>query len=164
MIRSVNRSLHSLTEAARDVADVQLPNLVNTLQRGGDPGHTEIHALTVSSNDEIGELARVFNTIQETTVRVAEEQAGLIRRGIGDLYVNLARRNQSLVDRQLSMIDALEASAEDPDQLASLFELDPLATRMPRLRFSLRHRFGLPHGRAAARVRGVADRDHAGRA
>ena len=58
MIRSVNRSLHSLTEAARDVADVQLPNLVNTLQRGGDPGRTEIHPLTVSSNDEIGELAQ----------------------------------------------------------------------------------------------------------
>jgi len=132
MIRSVNRSLHSLTEAARDVADVQLPNLVDTLQRGGDPGHIEIHPLTVGSNDEIGALARVFNTIQETTVRVAEEQAGLLRKGIGDLYVNLARRNQSLVDRQLSMLDALEASAEDPDQLASLFELDHLATRMRR--------------------------------
>ena len=86
----------------------------------------------MSSNDEIGELARAFNTIQETTVRVAEEQAGLLRKGIGDLYVNLARRNQSLVDRQLSMLDVLEAGAEDPDQLASLFELDHLATRMRR--------------------------------
>jgi HAMP domain-containing protein len=132
MIRSVNRSLHSLTEAARDVADVQLPNLVNTLQRGGDPSRTEIHPLTVSSNDEIGELARAFNTIQETTVRVAEEQAGLLRKGIGDLYVNLARRNQSLVDRQISLLDVLEATAEDPDQLSSLFELDHLATRMRR--------------------------------
>jgi methyl-accepting chemotaxis protein len=132
MIRSVNRSLHSLTEAARDVADVQLPNLVNTLQRGGDPSRTEIHPLTVSSNDEIGELARVFNTIQETTVRVAEEQAGLLRKGIGDLYVNLARRNQSLVDRQISLLDVLEAHAQDPEQLSSLFELDHLATRMRR--------------------------------
>src|SRR4029077_7685534 len=75
MIRSVNRSLHSLTEAARAVADVQLPNLVNPLQRGGDPRPRQIHRLTVASNDEIGELARAFNTIQETTVRVAEEQA-----------------------------------------------------------------------------------------
>src|SRR5262249_16603016 len=132
MIPSVNRSLHSLTEAALEVADVQLPNLVTTLQRGGDPSRTEIHPLTVASNDEIGELARAFNTIQETTIRVAEEQAGLLRKGIGDLYVNLARRNQSLVDRQISLLDVLEARAEDPDQLSSLFELDHLATRMRR--------------------------------
>ena len=84
------------------------------LQRGGDPGRTEIHPLTVSSNDEIGELASAFNTIQETTVRVAEEQASLLRKGIGDLYVNLARRNQSLVDRQLSLLDVLEAGARIP--------------------------------------------------
>lgn len=133
MIRSVNRSLHSLTDAARDVADVQLPQLVETLQRGGEPGRSqEIVPIKVQSKDEIGELAKAFNTIQETTVRVAEEQAGLLRKGIGDLYVNLARRNQSLVDRQISLLDALEARAEDPDQLASLFELDHLATRMRR--------------------------------
>ena len=133
MIRSVNRSLHSLTDAARDVAEVQLPQLVETLQRGGDPARSqEIVPIKVQSKDEIGELAKAFNTIQETTVRVAEEQAGLLRKGIGDLYVNLARRNQSLVDRQISLLDALEARAEDPDQLASLFELDHLATRMRR--------------------------------
>jgi HAMP domain-containing protein len=133
MIRSVNRSLRSLTEAARDVADVQLPQMVETLQRGGDPGGAhEIQPIAVSSNDEIGELARAFNTIQETTVRVAEQQAGLLRKGIGDLYVNLARRNQSLLDRQISLLDMLESRAEDPDQLGSLFELDHLATRMRR--------------------------------
>ena len=38
---------------------------------------------------------------------VAEEQATLLRQGIGDLYVNLARRNQSLLDRQLALLDDL---------------------------------------------------------
>lgn len=133
MIRSVNRSLRSVTERARDVAEHQLPNLVETLQRGGDTAHMEpIPPLTVAAKDEIGALAQAFNTIQETTVRVAEEQAALLRKGIGDLYVNLARRNQSLVDRQIALLDVLEARAEDPDQLASLFELDHLATRMRR--------------------------------
>jgi len=133
MIRSVNRSLHALTEAARDVAENQLPHLVDTLQRGGDPTVAEtLPTLTVDSKDEIGALAQAFNTIQETTIRVAEEQAALLRKGIGDLYVNLARRNQSLVDRQIELLDALEARAEDPEQLASLFELDHLATRMRR--------------------------------
>jgi len=133
MIRSVNRSLHSLTVAARDVAENQLPHLVDTLQRGGDATHIDpIPPLTVASKDEIGALAQAFNTIQETTVRVAEEQSAMLRKGIGDLYVNLARRNQSLVDRQIALLDVLEARAEDPDQLASLFELDHLATRMRR--------------------------------
>jgi HAMP domain-containing protein/anti-sigma regulatory factor (Ser/Thr protein kinase) len=133
MIRSVNRSLRSLTVAARDVAENQLPHLVDTLQRGGDATHIDpIPPLTVASKDEIGALAQAFNTIQETTVRVAEEQAAMLRKGIGDLYVNLARRNQSLVDRQIALLDVLEARAEDPDQLASLFELDHLATRMRR--------------------------------
>ena len=133
MIRSVNRSLHSLTVRARDVAENQLPHLVDTLQRGGDTGHMDpIPPLVVESKDEIGALAQAFNTIQETTVRVAEEQAALLRKGIGDLYVNLARRNQSLVDRQIALLDVLEARAEDPDQLSSLFELDHLATRMRR--------------------------------
>ena len=133
MIRSVNRSLRSLTVAARDVAENQLPHLVDTLQRGGDATHIDpIPPLTVASKDEIGALAQAFNTIQETTVRVAEEQSAMLRKGIGDLYVNLARRNQSLVDRQIALLDVLEARAEDPDQLASLFELDHLATRMRR--------------------------------
>ena len=133
MIRSVNRSLHSLTDAARDVAEVQLPQLVDTLQRGGDPARTRRSIRSRwSRTTRSASWRTAFNTIQETTVRVAEEQAGLLRKGIGDLYVNLARRNQSLVDRQISMLDALEARAEDPDQLASLFELDHLATRMRR--------------------------------
>lgn len=133
MIRSVNRSLQRLTEAARDVAEVRLPQLVDTLRQGGDPAAAEpIRPLEALSKDEIGALAQAFNTIQETTVQVAEEQAALVRKGIGDLYVNLARRNQSLVDRQIALLDALEARAEDPDQLASLFELDHLATRMRR--------------------------------
>src|SRR5262249_37484542 len=97
-----------------------------------DPSHTTIQRLTVASNDEIGELARAFNTIQETTVRVAEEQASLLRKGIGDLYVNLARRNQSLVDRQISLLRVREALAANPRQDLSLFQPDPLATRMRR--------------------------------
>jgi HAMP domain-containing protein/anti-sigma regulatory factor (Ser/Thr protein kinase) len=133
MVRSVNRSLRSLTDAARDVAEHQLPNLVASIQRGGQTPHADAAPpLTVASKDEIGALARAFNTIRETTLRVAEEQAVLLRKGIGDLYVNLARRNQSLVDRQIALLDVLEGRAEDPDQLASLFELDHLATRMRR--------------------------------
>ena len=48
------------------------------------------------------------------------------------LLVNLGRRNQDLLKRQLDAITELEANETDPDALASLFRLDHLATRMRR--------------------------------
>src|SRR6202022_553564 len=84
------------------------------------------------SHDEIGALATAFGNVQRVAVGVAEEQAALLRKGIGDLYVNLARRNQSLLDRQLALLDDLEGRAAEPDELATLFELDQLAPRMRR--------------------------------
>ncbi|HET8788260.1 MAG TPA: ATP-binding protein, partial [Actinomycetes bacterium] len=54
------------------------------------------------------------------------------RRFTSDLLVNLARRNQSLLYRQLGLINQLEDQAEDPDALADLFRLDHLATRIRR--------------------------------
>jgi len=133
--RSVTRSLRALTRAARDVAERRLPRLVDTLRRGGDltPDQLEGFApIRVESRDELGDLAKAFNTVQQVTVAVAEQQAELLKKGIGDLYVNLARRNQSLLDRQISLLDDMEARVEDPDELSSLFELDHLATRMRR--------------------------------
>ncbi len=54
------------------------------------------------------------------------------RRFTSDLLVNLARRNQSLLYRQLGLINQLEDQEEDPDALADLFQLDHLATRIRR--------------------------------
>jgi signal transduction histidine kinase len=135
IVRAVNRPLRALTRAARDVSERRLPRLVDTLHRGGEltPDQLEEMApIRVESQDEIGELAKAFSTIQQVTVAVAEEQSELLKKGIGDLYVNLARRNQSLLDRQISLLDDMEAKVEDADELSSLFELDHLATRMRR--------------------------------
>jgi HAMP domain-containing protein/anti-sigma regulatory factor (Ser/Thr protein kinase) len=134
LVHSVSKPLRALTRSAREVSERRLPLLVDTLHRGGDlesDALGDLSPIRVESKDEIGELAKAFNTIQEVTVTVAREQSEFLKKGIGDLYVNLARRNQSLLDRQISLIDDLEASA-DPDELASLFELDHLATRMRR--------------------------------
>jgi signal transduction histidine kinase len=54
------------------------------------------------------------------------------RRFTSDLLVNLARRNQSLLYRQLGLINQLEDAEQDPDALADLFRLDHLATRIRR--------------------------------
>ena len=135
LVRTVNRPLRALTRAAREVSERRLPRLVDTLRRGGEltpDQREELIPIKVQSRDEIGELAKAFNTIQHVTVNVADEQSKLLKKGIGDLYVNLARRNQSLLDRQIGLLDDMEATVEDPDELGSLFELDHLATRMRR--------------------------------
>jgi signal transduction histidine kinase len=54
------------------------------------------------------------------------------RRFTSELLVNLARRNQSLLYRQLRVINQLEEQEKDPDALANLFHLDHLATRIRR--------------------------------
>jgi signal transduction histidine kinase len=135
LVRAVNRPLRALTRAARDMSERRLPRLVDTLRRGGELTPDQLEELTpirVDSEDEIGELAKAFSTIQDVTVTVAQEQSELLRKGIGDLYVNLARRNQSLLDRQISMLDEMEGRVDDAQELAALFELDHLATRMRR--------------------------------
>jgi K+-sensing histidine kinase KdpD len=87
--------------------------------------------LEAGSRDEIGQVARAFNEVHRVATRVATEQAAL-RKSIGDLFHNLARRSQGLVDRQLDVIDDLERGEADPNRLEDLFRIDHLATRMRR--------------------------------
>jgi hypothetical protein len=51
---------------------------------------------------------------------------------MSELLVNLARRNQSLLNRQLTVITDLELREREPDVLEDLFRLDHLATRIRR--------------------------------
>jgi methyl-accepting chemotaxis protein len=131
--RSMLRSLRLLQASAKDVAQNRLPGVVAKLQHSTgeapDLSH-ELEPVKVPSRDEIGEVAAAFNTVNQVAVRVAAEQAAL-RMSIGDIFLNLARRSQALIDRQLELIDDLEEEA-DSQMLASLFQLDHLATRMRR--------------------------------
>jgi len=134
--RATTRPLKKLTGAAYTLSTDKLPALVERLRNPEDESHEALSAtltpIDIHSTDEIGQLADAFNSIQQVTVEVAEEQAQLLRKGIGDIFVNLARRNQTLLDRQIEFIDQLEAHEEDPEQLDNLFKLDHLATRMRR--------------------------------
>ncbi|MDG9701303.1 sensor histidine kinase KdpD [Streptomyces sp. DH37] len=49
-----------------------------------------------------------------------------------EVFVNLARRLQSLVHREIELLDELENEVEDPDLLKGLFHVDHLATRIRR--------------------------------
>jgi signal transduction histidine kinase len=130
--RAVVTPVRRLTAAAREMSQRQLPALVESLRTGGDVGAVQPVHIEVSSEDEIGELAQAFNDVEAVTFEVAQEQARLLRKGMGDLFVNLARRNQSLVQRQLELLDDLERNEHDPAALDALFKLDHMATRMRR--------------------------------
>ena len=105
--------------------------MVERMQTPGEGPGVVVEPIPVESTDEIGRLAEAFNTVNDVTVQVAQEQAAL-RASIAEMFVNVARRNQVLLGRQLSQLDKMEAREEDPDVLDSLFKLDHLATRMRR--------------------------------
>ncbi|MFC7466995.1 sensor histidine kinase [Actinomadura keratinilytica] len=55
-----------------------------------------------------------------------------MRRGVSEVFVNLARRSQVLLHKQLTLLDTMERRTEDSEELADLFRLDHLTTRMRR--------------------------------
>ncbi|WP_406103745.1 nitrate- and nitrite sensing domain-containing protein [Streptomyces sp. NBC_01003] len=132
MARQMSRSMRRLRTAAFDVAEQRLPMLVDQLSRT-DPGRvdTRVQPIPINSTDEIGEVARAFDQVHREAVRLAAEQA-LLRGNINAIFTNLSRRNQSLIEGQLTLITDLENNEAEPDQLENLFRLDHLATRMRR--------------------------------
>jgi signal transduction histidine kinase len=77
-------------------------------------------------------LAFTENDHQRTVELRAELVEGNRKRFTADLLVNLARRNQNLIYRQLELLNRLEDHERDADQLSHLFQLDHLATRIRR--------------------------------
>ena len=127
--RSIVRSVYRLRKAAVE----DLPKAIAELRSGEfEPGERRIiEAVDLGTQDELADAAVAFNTVLQTAVDLAAEQAEL-RHHTSEVFVNLGRRNQNLVSRQLKFIDILEERETDPDLLASLFRLDHLATRMRR--------------------------------
>src|SRR5215510_14549121 len=130
--RSMIRPLRKLRADALEVAGSKLPDMVRRLSEseGGDES-VEIEPIGVTSTDEIGEVARAFDQVHREAVRLAADEA-MLRGNLNAMFINLSRRSQSLIERQLSLIDSLEQSEQDPGRLSSLFRLDHLATRMRR--------------------------------
>ncbi|MET9662859.1 nitrate- and nitrite sensing domain-containing protein [Streptomyces sp. NPDC006510] len=132
MARQMSRSMRRLRTAAFGIAEQRLPMLVDQLSRA-EPGRvdTRVQPIPIHSRDEIGEVARAFDQVHREAVRLAAEQA-MLRGNVNAIFTNLSRRNQSLIEGQLTLITDLENNEADPDQLENLFRLDHLATRMRR--------------------------------
>ncbi|MEV0617942.1 nitrate- and nitrite sensing domain-containing protein [Nonomuraea sp. NPDC050404] len=129
--RSLVGPLRRLRTEALEVAGFRLPDVVRQLRVSGDTNVRDVQPIEVEGHDEIGEVARAFDQVHRQAVRLAGEEAEL-RSNISSMFVNLSRRTQTLVERQISLIDGLEKGEQDGGRLADLFKLDHLATRMRR--------------------------------
>ncbi|MCO8125843.1 sensor histidine kinase [Acidimicrobiia bacterium EGI L10123] len=131
---SITRPLRKLRDEADAMAGRRLPEAVRSILDtpfGDDVEIPELAPIQVKTRDEVGEVVEALNKVQDRTLALAADQA-VLRRNIADSFVNLGRRNQNLLDRQLEFITELEQLETEPDQLEALFRLDHLATRMRR--------------------------------
>ncbi|MFG3204313.1 nitrate- and nitrite sensing domain-containing protein [Streptomyces sp. NPDC048192] len=129
--RRLVRDLRRLRMEAHEASGVRLPSVMRRLSAGEKVDvETEVPRLEYDKN-EIGEVGQALNTLQRAAVEAAVKQAEL-RAGVSEVFVNLARRSQVLLHKQLTLLDTMERRTEDTDELADLFRLDHLTTRMRR--------------------------------
>ncbi|MEO6988281.1 MAG: nitrate- and nitrite sensing domain-containing protein [Aquihabitans sp.] len=132
--RSITRPLLSLTKQADDMATHRLPSAVQQIldtPLGEDVVIPDVTPVQVKTRDEVQDVAVALNSVQSSALDLALEQA-VLRRNIADSFVNLGRRTQNLIGRQLDFITELERNETDPSTLDNLFKLDHLATRARR--------------------------------
>ena len=147
LARSINRRLTVLRTSALTLAREQLPAVVARLRRGESVDVAAEAPPVHEGNDEIGQVGQAIDAVRQTAIRSAIDEAR-VRQGVNDMFRNLARRNQSLLQRQLSVLDDMERRATDPDVLEDLFKMDHLTTRMRRHAEGLIILSGAPPGRS----------------
>jgi len=126
-------------------AQPELQQLADQVLRGEQPagmapvGHGDDHDDPLQAL--VQDLGHFQYTAGQVILSVADRAATPADRSRLDqrveIFVNLARRMQSLVHREIEMLDDLEAKVEDPELLKGLFTVDHLATRMRRQSESL---------------------------
>ncbi len=129
--RGLVRDLRRLSREAHEASGVRLPGVMRRLS-GGEKIDVDAEMPPKEfPGNEMGEVGRALDSLQRAAVEAAVRQAEL-RAGVSEVFVNLARRSQVLLHRQLTLLDTMERRAEDTDELADLFRLDHLTTRMRR--------------------------------
>ncbi len=139
--------LVSLRNSALEIARRKLPDAMDRLRAGEEIDIGTEAPRRPPADDEIGQVGEALDTVHRAAVGAAVERAELAS-GVSGIFVNLARRSQVLVHRQLNLLDAMERRADDPGELGDLFRLDHLTTRMRRHAESLIILSGAAPGRA----------------
>ncbi|HEY6795431.1 MAG TPA: ATP-binding protein, partial [Kineosporiaceae bacterium] len=132
--RTITVPMRRLRAGAVDAAAVRLPAMVRQIEREGSEAQITLPPVlpagTVAGPETL-EVAQAVDGLTAEAVRLATAQVRL-RHALDEAFVSMSRRSQSMVEKQLAIIDELESTEEDPDQLRNLFRLDHLAARMRR--------------------------------
>ncbi|WP_405754916.1 MULTISPECIES: nitrate- and nitrite sensing domain-containing protein [unclassified Streptomyces] len=145
--RALVVELVSLRNTALEIAHRKLPHAMDRLRAGQD---IDVEAETPPpppADDEITQVGEALATVHRAALGAAVERAELAS-GVSGVFVNLARRSQVLVHKQLTLLDSMERRTDDPGDLGDLFRLDHLTTRMRRHAESLIILSGAAPGRA----------------
>ncbi|MEV7284700.1 ATP-binding protein [Streptomyces sp. NPDC093252] len=137
--RRATRSVQERVEALRRGAtrrEAELRALVDTLRRGEEPPRRKTRGTPPADADEFellaADLARAHDGALACVVQAAQLSSRTGSEQKLEVFVNLARRLQSLVHREIAILDDLENELEDPELLKGLFQVDHLATRIRR--------------------------------
>jgi anti-sigma regulatory factor (Ser/Thr protein kinase) len=129
--RALLRQFDELRTSAFNLTSVRLPAILARLRSGSEVDLAIETPQLEADSSEIGQLREAINQAAQTAINAAVDEVAM-RRGVNDVFRNLARRNQSLLTRQLELLDAMERRVHDPEELADLFRVDHLTTRMRR--------------------------------
>jgi signal transduction histidine kinase len=156
--RTMARRIGEVSAAVRRVARRDLVEVLDALRNpDADLDAIAPMSLDTSSDDEVGDLSRSLEELHGSLVEVGARQMEAMRAGVSSILATLARRNSSLVDRQLALLDGLESREEDPEVLGSFYQLDHLATRMRRNAESLLVLAGSESPRVWAKATDMSD-------
>jgi signal transduction histidine kinase len=130
---SVLKPIRKLRAGALELAEVRLPDEIRRVSEnnGGSVPSADVEPIDVDSSDEIGEVGRAFNHMRTEMLRLAANEAAL-RGRLDAMFVNLSHRSQSLVERQIRLIEHLEQGEQDSERLANLLKMNRIASRMHR--------------------------------
>jgi hypothetical protein len=156
--RSLSTRIGDVTRAARRMAHKDLVELLDALRNpDSTPASLPSLGLDIAPGDEIGDLSRSFENMHRALIDVSARQMESLRVGVSSILVTLARRNSSLVDRQLALLDELEAREDDPETLGGFYQVDHLAARMRRNAESLLVLAGSDSPRVWAKPTDISD-------
>ena len=132
--RSVLQPLHRLQVGAAELTGARLADAIRSASQNKDSKDGApfgLRPIDVDASDEIGEIARAFDQLRRELLRLAVGEAAHQGK-LNATFVDLSHRGQSLMERQIRLLQHLEQGEPNAERLATLFRVKRIGNRMHR--------------------------------